>query len=247
MREIVLDTETTGLDPADGHRIVEIGCLELINHVPTAQTFHAYLNPQRPMPAGAQAVHGLTQSFLQDKPLFAQIHAAFLAFIADSPLIIHNAPFDLKFLNAELTRVGATALPPERAIDTLVMARRKFPGSPNSLDALCRRFDVDTAKRSKHGALIDSLLLAEVYLELIGGRQPDLDLAAHAGRSPAPVAGRAAPRDPRPRKLAPLMTPEERRAHETFVAAHLGPDALWRRWLEEDAPTSVGAPEKTSH
>lgn len=174
IREIVLDTETTGLDPKRGHRIVEIGCIELINHLPTNNQFHVYINPEREMDAGAIAIHGITNEFLLDKPLFKDITQDFLEFISDSPLVIHNAPFDMKFLNAELRWAGLKELAMQRAIDTLVMARQKFPGSPASLDALCKRFEIDKSGRVKHGALIDSDLLAQVYLELIGGRQPDL-------------------------------------------------------------------------
>ena len=174
MREIVLDTETTGLDPAEGHRIVEIGAVELFNHVPTGRTFHVYINPQRAMPADAFEVHGLGDEFLWDKPVFAHVVDRFLAFCSDAALVIHNAAFDMKFLNAELAWAGQPELPLTRAIDTLEIARRKFPGAPASLDALCRRFGVDNSAREKHGALLDSEILAEVYLELIGGRQPAL-------------------------------------------------------------------------
>lgn len=229
MREIVLDTETTGLDPIDGHRIVEIGCLELINHVPTDKVFHSYVNPLRSMPEGAFAVHGLSEEFLGDKPLFADVCDEFIAFIAGSPLVIHNARFDLKFLNAELERFGGTPLPADRAIDTLEMARKKYPGSPNSLDALCRRFGVDTSVRAKHGALVDSYLLAEVYLELIGGRQPDFDLSPAFQESPGPDQALSVQATTRQRALGPLITQEERREHENFIATKLGSEALWSR------------------
>ncbi|MFT5001273.1 MAG: DNA polymerase-3 subunit epsilon, partial [Planctomycetota bacterium] len=174
MREIVLDTETTGFDPKSGDRIVEIGAIELMNHMPTGAIYHQYINPERAMPADAFAVHGLGDEFLRDKPVFKNIASDFIEFIGDSKLIIHNASFDMKFLNAELDWVGRSKLPMDQAIDTLEIARRKFPGAQNSLDALCRRFTVDNSSREKHGALLDSELLAEVYLELIGGRQPDL-------------------------------------------------------------------------
>lgn len=217
MREIVLDTETTGLDPASGHRIVEIGCLELINHVASTApggTFHHYLNPERSMPAEAQAVHGLDDAFLADKPLFADIADAFLEFIGDSPLVIHNADFDMRFLNAELTRLGHPPLPASRAIDTLAMARRRYPGAQASLDALCRRYDIDNAGRTLHGALLDSSLLAEVYLELIGGRQPDLTLATErADGGSAAVAAARAQRPARPH--APSA--DEAKAHALFL------------------------------
>ncbi len=174
MREIILDTETTGLDPKDGHRIVEIGCIELIHHVPTGRHFQCYINPLRPMSPGAQQVTGLTDEFLRDFPTFDAIVDDFLAFIGEDLLVIHNARFDMKFLNAELALLGRPELSFERVIDTLEMARRQFPGSPGSLDALCRRFGVDNSNRTKHGALLDSELLAEVYIELKGGRQPQL-------------------------------------------------------------------------
>ena len=177
MREIVLDTETTGLDPASGHRIVEIGCLELVNHLPSGRTFQRYLNPDRDVPEDAFAVHGLSAVFLADKPRFADVAEELLAFIDGAPLVIHNAEFDIRFLNTELTRLGLPALATDLAVDTLLLARRKFPGSPASLDALCGRFNIDNAARSLHGALLDAELLAEVYLELIGGRQPGLGLA----------------------------------------------------------------------
>ncbi|MBM08911.1 MAG: DNA polymerase III subunit epsilon [Magnetovibrio sp.] len=174
MREIVLDTETTGLDPKFGHRIVEIGCVELINHVATQKTYWQYINPERDMPEEAFAVHGLTKKFLSNKPCFGEIVEAFLAFVDDSPLIIHNAEFDVNFLNAELERANHAPLDLGRAIDTLQIARKKFPGATVNLDALCRRFHIENADRAQHGALKDAHLLAEVYLELIGGRQPDL-------------------------------------------------------------------------
>lgn len=174
MRHIVIDTETTGFDPALGHRMVEIGCVELVNHVPSGRVFHHYLNPQRSMPEGAQKVHGLTDAFLKDKPLFAEVADDFLAFIAADDLVIHNASFDMSFINAELKLTGFDPLPMERAFDTLALARKKFPGAPASLDALCKRFNISNAARNFHGALLDARLLADVYLELIGGRQPDL-------------------------------------------------------------------------
>ncbi|USO01790.1 MAG: DNA polymerase III subunit epsilon [Alphaproteobacteria bacterium] len=176
MREIILDTETTGLDPKSGHRIVEIGCVELFNHLPTGNTYHQYINPQRFMPSEASRIHGITDIFLEDKPLMESVIHDFLTFIGDSPLVIHNAAFDMKFLNAELVWLNLPEIPMVRAIDTLRIARQKFPGSPASLDALCKRFGIDNAMRDKHGALLDSYLLADVYLELIGGRQPNLQL-----------------------------------------------------------------------
>lgn len=227
MREIVLDTETTGFEPAEGHRIVEIGAVELFNHLPTGRTFHQYINPERPMPKEALEVHGLGDDFLRDKPRFAAVGRAFLDFIADAPLVIHNAAFDMKFLNHELRAAGLPLLADSRAIDTVLIARKKFPGSPASLDALCRRFGVDNSRREKHGALLDSEILAEVYLELLGGRQPDLVFAREA-RSPAPGTKTEAPprARPRPKPLAPLLTEAEAKAHAAFVAG-MGEGAIW--------------------
>ncbi|MEO5373371.1 MAG: DNA polymerase III subunit epsilon [Alphaproteobacteria bacterium] len=214
MREIILDTETTGLDPASGHRVVEIGCVELFNHLPTGERWQWYLNPDRDIPPEAFAVHGLSAEFLSGQPRFADIVEAFLEAIGDSMLVIHNADFDMKFLNAELTRSGRSVLPRERAIDTVMLARRRFPGSPASLDALCRRFGIDNANRTLHGALLDSQLLAEVYLELLGGREPGLALAATTAQARGPAAATREPRPPRPH--AP--TEEELAAHQVFVA-----------------------------
>lgn len=224
MREIVLDTETTGLSPQDGHRLVEIGCLELINHVATGNTFHTYIDPERDMPDGAFQVHGLSAEFLRGKPKFAEVADAFLEFIGDDPLVIHNASFDMGFINWELKATGRPALPMSRAIDTLDIARKKFPGAQNNLDALCRRFNVDNSGRTKHGALLDSELLAEVYLELMGGRQPGLvlqaDLAGAGG------GGKRATREPRPVALPSRLTDAEREAHDAFIAS-LGGEPLW--------------------
>jgi DNA polymerase-3 subunit epsilon len=226
MREIVLDTETTGLDPSAGDRIVEIGAVELLNHMPTGRTFHKYINPQRDMPAEAFAVHGLSAEFLSDKPLFADVVDEFAAFIGDARLVIHNASFDMKFLNAEFEWAARPILPLARAKDTLDLARRRFPGAQNSLDALCRRFGVDNAAREKHGALLDSELLAEVYLELIGGRQPDFALSVVRDGG-AEISDAWSP-PARPRPLEPRLTPEEDAAHSAFVAT-LGDAALWAR------------------
>jgi len=222
MREIVLDTETTGLHPKEGHRMVELGCVELLNHVPTGLVFHRYFNPERPMPPEAEAVHGLTETFLADQPLFAEAVEDFLDFIGDARLVIHNAEFDMRFLNAELGRLGFPALPMTRALDTVAMARRKFPGAPASLDALCRRFAIDNSKRTRHGALLDAELLAEVYLELLGGRQVGLvlDVATAATRGLDTAADRPI-RPPRPH--AP--TEAEAQAHSAFVAKLDGP--IW--------------------
>lgn len=232
MREIVLDTETTGLEPADGHRVVEIGAVELLNHMPTGRTYHQYINPARDMPEEAFAVHGLGGEFLRDKPLFAEIGSKFLEFVGDATLVIHNASFDMKFLNAELGWCNLRTLPMARTIDTLAIARKKYPGSPASLDALCRRFGIDNAARTLHGALLDSEILAEVYLELIGGRQPDFALSAdpRAGQERGPGGNVTASwrPEPRPQPLAPRLTETERAAHEAFVAT-MGDTALWNR------------------
>lgn len=220
MRAIVLDTETTGLDPREGHRIVEVAAIELDNHVTTARRFHRYVNPERDVPEEAFRVHGLSREFLSEHPLFEAIAEEFLAFCGDAPLVIHNAGFDLRFLNAELERIGRPPLGTDRAVDTLLLAQRRFPGTGNSLDALCRRFNVDASARTLHGALLDCELLAEVYLHLIGGRQPDLGLASARRRVDAASAPRVR-REPRPH--AP--TPEETAAHAAFVARLKDP--LW--------------------
>jgi DNA polymerase III subunit epsilon len=226
MREIVIDTETTGLDPDAGDRIVEIGAVELVNHVPTGRTFHAYVNPQRDVPQEAFEVHGLSNAFLADKPFFAQVAVELAEFLGDARLVIHNAAFDMKFINAELGWTGFPPLPWARALDTLELARRRFPGAPTSLDALCRRFGIDNSGRVKHGALLDAELLAEVYLELAGGRQPDLTLTVVTSFTGA--AGGAWVPKPRPRPLPSHITPAEAAAHARFVA-ELGEEALWVR------------------
>ncbi|MEM6465023.1 MAG: DNA polymerase III subunit epsilon [Pseudomonadota bacterium] len=225
MREIVLDTETTGLDPNGGDRIVEIGAVELINHVPTGRTYHQYINPERDMPAEAFAIHGISEEFLADKPVFKAIAPAFAEFVGQAKLVIHNAAFDMKFLNAELGWAGHATLPSDQAIDTLEIARRRFPGAQNSLDALCRRFNVDNSMREKHGALLDSEILAEVYLELVGGRQPGLVLDDTAG---AASASRSRPTAPIKRKtpLPSRLSEEEAARHAAFVAT-LGDQTLW--------------------
>ena len=232
MREIVLDTETTGFEPSEGDRIVEIGAVELFNHLPTGKTYHQYINPERMMPKAAFDVHGLGDDFLRDKPVFKAIAQYFLDFIGDSQLIIHNASFDMKFLNAELAAVKLAALPMTRATDTLMMARRKFPGSPATLDALCRRFGVDNSAREKHGALLDSEILAEVYLELVGGRQPDFGLnpanqPPTAG--PAQIASDWRAR-PRPTPLPLRLTESESAAHRAFID-RMGDGAIWKKRL----------------
>jgi DNA polymerase-3 subunit epsilon len=227
MREIVLDTETTGFDPDSGDRIVEIGAVELFNHVATGRTYHQYINPERDMPQEAFEVHGLSIDFLSDKPRFAEIGYAFLEFIGDARLVIHNAAFDMRFLNAELKWINAPQLPFDRAIDTLEIARKKFPGSPASLDALCRRFNIDNSARTLHGALLDSEILAEVYLELIGGKQPDFALSTSQGTGLTLEERNWRPR-PRQTPLSPRITQAEKEAHEQFVAK-LGENAIWNR------------------
>ena len=231
MREIVLDTETTGFEPSEGDRIVEIGAVELFNHLPTGKTYHQYINPQRSMPKEAFDVHGLGDDFLRDKPVFQAIGQAFLDFIGDSQLIIHNASFDMKFLNAELAAINLPTLPASRATDTLMMARRKFPGSPATLDALCRRFGVDNSGREKHGALLDSELLAEVYLELVGGRQPDFGLnpVQQTTTTATQITSDWRPR-PRPTPLPPRLTEAEAAAHTAFVTK-MGDAAIWKKRL----------------
>jgi DNA polymerase-3 subunit epsilon len=225
MREIVLDTETTGLDPLRGDRLVEIGCVELINRIPSGQTFHVYLNPERDMPAEAFAVHGLSSQFLADKKRFADVAADFLAFIADAPLVIHNAAFDVGFLNAELDRASHPQVARDRLIDTLLLARRKHPGVSNKLDELCKRYGIDNSRRTKHGALLDAELLAEVYLELIGGRQASLLLAESRNGGVRMVGSE--PRRQRPAPLAARLSAEEIAAHEAFIAT-LGDKVLWK-------------------
>jgi DNA polymerase III subunit epsilon len=226
LREIVLDTETTGFEPSEGDRIVEIGAVELLNHMPTGRTFHKYINPQRAMPDAAFQVHGLSDDFLRDKPVFAEVAAEFVAFLGDASLVIHNAAFDMKFINAELGWLNLPPIPFERAVDTLAIARRRFPGAQASLDALCRRFGIDNSARTLHGALLDSEILAEVYLELIGGRQPDFVLSVSA--EVTVMSSDAAVWRPRPRPVAlpPRITETEAEAHAAFVAT-LGEGALW--------------------
>jgi DNA polymerase-3 subunit epsilon len=228
MREIVLDTETTGFEPTEGDRIVEIGAVELFNHMPTGRTYHQYINPQRPMPKAAFEVHGLGDDFLRDKPVFRDIAQAFLDFVGSDLLVIHNASFDMKFLNHELGVVGLPKLPAKQALDTLAIARQKFPGSPASLDALCRRFGVDNSNREKHGALLDSEILAEVYLELIGGRQPDFALSADSQRASSGAQVDEWRPKPRPTALPPRLTEVEIAAHAAFVEK-LGDAAIWRK------------------
>ena len=229
MREIVLDTETTGFEPSEGHRLVEIGCVELLNHMPTGRTYHQYINPERDMPAEAFAVHGLGDDFLRPQPKFAEVAEAFVDFVTGARLVIHNAAFDMRFLNAELEWAGHPRLTCED-VDTLAIARRKFPGSPASLDALCRRFGIDNSSRTLHGALLDSEILAEVYLELLGGRQPDfaLSVQTNTARARNQTDSTWRPR-PRPTPLPPRLTEAEAEAHAKFVAK-LGEGAIWRKY-----------------
>ncbi|MDR3493066.1 MAG: DNA polymerase III subunit epsilon [Ancalomicrobiaceae bacterium] len=233
MREIVLDTETTGLDANATDRVVEIGCVELMNHIPSGQSYHVYINPERTMPRAAFEVHGLSDEFLKDKPKFRQIGQEFARFIDGARLVIHNASFDVGFLNAEFARLGIPAIRPELVVDTLQLARRKHPAGPNSLDALCGRYGIDNSKRSRHGALLDAELLAEVYIELIGGKQAALFLndgsAGQSGRGSA-GAGRRGTQQ-RPALLPDRSTEAERQAHAAFVAK-LGDNAIWK--LYED-------------
>lgn len=228
MREIVLDTETTGFDPEQGDRIVEIGAVELLNHMPTGETYHVYINPDRSMPKEAFEVHGLGDDFLRGQPRFRDIAQGFLDFVRGDKLVIHNASFDMKFLNAELGWLNLPKLPWEQAIDTLAIARQKFPGASASLDALCRRFGVDNSSRTLHGALLDSEILAEVYLELIGGRQPDFGLATSGGSTSDDATDDWRPK-PRPTPLPPRLTSGEAEAHDAFVKA-MGDGAVWNRY-----------------
>ncbi len=223
MREISLDTETTGFEPEQGHRIVEIGCVEMFNRVRTGKVFHAYINPERDMPPGAQAVHGLSAQFLSDKPKFHEVADHFIAFISDAPLVIHNADFDMKFLSAELGRAAKTLLAFERATDTLKIARKKYPGSPASLDALCKRFNIDLSARTKHGALLDAELLCDVYMELMGGAQDALALISAANQRD-PMSHRSA--EARPARDFPVPE-EDRVAHDAFLKLLKNP--LWAK------------------
>lgn len=226
MREIVLDTETTGFDPAEGHRLVEIGCLELENHLPTGRVFHTYLNPMRDVPSDAVRVHGLTTEFLKNHPLFTEKVGDFLEFIGNDMLVIHNAEFDIKFLNAELKSSGFKPLQMTRVTDTLAMARQKFPGQPANLDALCRRFKVDNSGRKFHGALLDSELLAEVYLELKGGRQHGLGLLSESAQLSSAQLNARVKRQNRPHRSFPASS-EDAAAHDGFIDKIK--DALWRK------------------
>ena len=237
MREIVLDTETTGLDPLRGDRLVEIGCVEIVNRMPTGQTFHRYINPERDMPAEAFAVHGLSSELLATKPLFAEVVDEFLDFIGHAPLVIHNASFDIGFINAELDRLKRAPVSRERLVDTLLLARRKHPGVSNRLDDLCSRYAIDNSHRTKHGALLDAELLAEVYVDLIGARQSQLILAAETGEIRSGISGDA-PRRQRLVPLVPRVTDAEREAHRAFIAT-LGEKAVWNEFLTAPAISSA--------
>ncbi len=230
MREIVLDTETTGMEPSEGDRLIEIGCIELMNYVPTGKTWHKYLNPERDVPAEAVAVHGLTWERLKGEPVFSQVYTDFLEFIGDSTLVIHNAAFDMKFINAELKAVGHKPIPDARVTDSLLLARKKYPGSPASLDALCRRFNIDLTDRTLHGALLDAELLAEVYLQMMGGRQHGLGLATETGATApglaAPVSGKAA-REKILRPARPHAASEDELAAHKALLEKLT-DPLWK-------------------
>ena len=233
MREIVLDTETTGLDPLRGDRLVEVGCIELFNRMPTGQTFHRYMNPEREMTAEAFAVHGLSTEFLADKPFFHEVVEEFLAFIGDAPLVIHNASFDISFINAELDRLKRAPISRERLVDTLLLARRKHPGVSNRLDDLCSRYAIDNSRRTKHGALLDAELLAEVYVDLIGARQSQLILASESRAIRLDGSGETLRRQ-RPVPLAVRITDAEREAHRAFIAT-LGDKPIWNDYLASAA------------
>jgi DNA polymerase III subunit epsilon len=228
MREIVLDTETTGFEPSEGHRLVEIGCVEIFDRYPTGNIFHAYVNPERDMPAGAFNVHGLSAEFLKDKPLFPHIYDGFVEFLGDANIVIHNAAFDMKFLNAEFTKIGKPLLASSRIIDTLLLARRKHPGMSNTLDALCDRYNIDRSKRVKHGALLDSEMLAEVYSELLGGKQSKMDLNA----SKFSKTGKLKPAAKRTVAIEPLINDDERVKHAEFIAT-LGENAVWGKYIKQ--------------
>jgi DNA polymerase-3 subunit epsilon len=231
LREIVFDTETTGLDAANGDRLIEIGCIEIVNRIPTGREFHCYLNPDRQVHPDAVAVHGITDEFLRDKPRFAEVVGEFLAFVGDAPLVAHNGTFDLGFINAELERAARPLLAASRIVDTLALARRRHPAGPNTLDALCKRYGIDLSQRTKHGALLDSMLLAGVYVELLGERQATLVFAGSSGvQGMARVsAGQSAQR---PAPLPPLLSPEDETAHREFIKT-LGAEPVWLQYLGE--------------
>ncbi|MCP1911425.1 DNA polymerase-3 subunit epsilon [Bradyrhizobium elkanii] len=240
MREIVLDTETTGLDPLRGDRLVEIGCVEIFNRMPTGQTYHVYINPERDMPADAFAVHGLSTEFLASKPLFNEVVDEFLAFIGDTPLVIHNASFDISFINAELDRIKRKAIPKDQLVDTLLLARRKHPGVSNRLDDLCSRYQIDNSRRTKHGALLDAELLAEVYIDLIGARQSQLILASETSDARAGGHSGDTPRRQRETPLLARVSDADREAHRAFIAT-LGDKPIWNDYLPPPAPAAAPA------
>lgn len=235
LREIVFDTETTGVEPNKGDRVVEIGCVEILDHLPTGKTFHCHINPERDMPAEAFAVHGLSAAFLSDKPVFAAVAADFLSFIGDAPLVAHNAQFDVNFINAEFARIGIAPLDPSRIVDTLVIARRKHPGANNSLDGLCSRYSVDNGKRTKHGALLDSEILAEVYLELRGGRQTGMDLSIDKTTPQPRIAitpsGDARARSVRKAPLSSMLSADDIALHQGLVSS-MGEKAIWLDYIQ---------------
>jgi DNA polymerase III subunit epsilon len=232
MREIVLDTETTGLNPAEGHRLVEIGCLEIVNQIPTGAVYHVLINPERDVPDDAFRIHGHSAAALAGQPSFAQIAPDFLAFVGGDRLVIHNADFDMRFINAELARAGREPIPAAQVVDTLALARRKHPGAPNSLDALCDRYQIDRSRRIRHGALLDAEILVEVYGELLGGRQRSLALSSGEERAVRYAGTPAAPHKSRPTALPTLLSEAESLAHAEHVAT-LGQNAVWRRHIEQ--------------
>jgi DNA polymerase-3 subunit epsilon len=237
MREIVLDTETTGLSPAEGHRLVEIGCVEIVHQIPTGVVYHTLINPERDVPEDAFRVHGHSTEILAKERVFAAVAPEFLAFIGDDPLVIHNAEFDMRFINAELTRLGHAPIAISRVVDTLAIARRRHPGAPNNLDALCDRYRIDRTKRIKHGALLDAEILVEVYGELLGGRQRSLVFAAPRTETRARALGFTRPIS-RSREIAALITEAEIAAHTTHVAT-LGENALWLRYMEKPSESAA--------
>jgi DNA polymerase-3 subunit epsilon len=234
MREIVLDTETTGLDPADGHRVLEIGAVEILHQSLTGKVFHVLINPERDVPQDAVRVHGHNFAVLKDKPVFASVVEDFLAFIGDSKLVIHNAEFDMRFVNAELARLGLAAIGMDRVVDTLALARKRHPGAPASLDALCDRYRIDRSRRVRHGALLDAEILVEVYCELTGGRQRSLVFGEGLGDAEARVVAAIPRSGPRPVRASPVER-SETNAHLRYIES-LGPDAIWFRYLAQPAP-----------
>ena len=232
MREIVLDTETTGLDPKKGDRLIEIGCIEIFNRNPTGREYHCFINPERDVPAEAQAVHGISTDFLKDKPLFRKVAREFLQFIGDDTLVIHNAQFDVGFLNFELERAGLGSIAMDRVVDTLALARRKHPAGPNNLDALCKRYGIDNSKRTKHGALVDSLLLAKIYVELLGERQAALGLQNSADAAYQSVRRGKSQAPPRPEPLPSRISADDIAKHRAFIG-ELGAKALWLNYWSQ--------------